>query len=454
MNIEQAGQALRRRKISCVELTNQCLATVSRLNPTLNAFVTVTADTALARARILDRELSQGQDRGPLHGIPIAHKDLICTKGIRTTSGSLLFENDVPEYDATVVERLDAAGTITIGKLGLHELAYGVTSNNPHFGAVHNPRNPEHVPGGSSGGSGAAVATEMVFMATGTDTGGSIRIPASYCGTVGLKPTYGLVSRFGVRPLGLSLDHVGPLTRTVRDTQLAMDVIAGRDERDSSSSTRQDWSFERPLAGLTVGVPDNFYFDRVDPEVAAAVRRAIGACTEVGANLVSVHVPDIQALNMVARLILLVEASAVFENRLAERDLFGSDVLALLDQGRLVSGIEYVNAQRLRKIFVNEFHRLFQQIDVLLTPATPIVAPLIGQTTVELNGQPMDTRLASTLFVRGINALGFPALSLPCGTSQSGLPIGAQLVGRPFEDGVLLGLGAALESVLSGRSQA
>jgi aspartyl-tRNA(Asn)/glutamyl-tRNA(Gln) amidotransferase subunit A len=294
----------------------------------------------------------------------------------------------------------------------------------------------------------------MVFMATGTDTGGSIRIPAAYCGTVGLKPTYGVVSRFGVRPLGLSLDHVGPLTRTVRDTQLVMDVVAGRDERDSSSSTRQDWSFERPLGGLTVGVPENFYFDRIDPEVAAAVRRTGSACAEVGANLVSVRVPDIQALNMVARLILLVEASAVFENRLAERDLFGSDVLALLDQGRLVSGIEYVNAQRLRKIFVAEFHRLFQQIDVLLTPATPIVAPLIGQTTVELNGRPMDTRLASTLFVRGINALGFPALSIPCGTSQSGLPIGAQLVGRPFEDGVLMGLGAALESVLSGRSQA
>ena len=450
MNIEQAGAALRSRKISCVELTSESLRKVHELNPTLNAFITVMDDPAIARARELDKEFARGIDRGPLHGIPIAHKDLICTKGIRTTSGSLLFKNAVPDFDATVVERLDAAGTVTIGKLGLHELAYGVTSTNPHFGAVRNPRNPAHIPGGSSGGSGAAVASGMVFMATGTDTGGSIRIPASYCGTTGLKPTYGLVSRYGVRPLGLSLDHVGPLTRTVRDTQLVMDAMAGHDERDSSSTARQDWSFERPLSGLTIGVPENFYFDRIDPEVAAAAGRVSVACERIGAKVLPVRVPDIQALNMIGRLILLVEASAVFENRLSERDQFGEDVLALLDQGRLIPGTEYVNAQRLRKVFVAEFHKLFRKIDVLLTPATPIVAPLIGQKTVDLGGQPMDTRLATTMFVRGINALGFPALSLPYGTSRSGLPIGAQLIGRPFEDGVLMGLGGALESALAG----
>jgi aspartyl-tRNA(Asn)/glutamyl-tRNA(Gln) amidotransferase subunit A len=450
VNIEQAGEALRRRKISCAELTAEALAKIRELNPTLNAFITVTADLAGSRARALDVELARGQDRGPLHGIPIAHKDLICTKGIRTTSGSKLFENDVPDYDATVVERLDAAGAVMIGKLGLHELAYGVTSTNPHFGAVRNPRNPAHIPGGSSGGSAAAVASGMVFLATGTDTGGSIRIPASYCGTVGLKPTYGLVSRYGVRPLGLSLDHIGPLTRTVRDTQLAMDAIAGSDERDASSSARQDWSFERPLSGLTVGVPENFYFDRIDPEVENAIKRTAAACGKIGARVTPVRVPDIQALNMVARIILLVEAAAIYENRLADRDQFGDDVLALLDQGRLVPGTEYVNAQRLRKVFVTEFQRLFQRIDVLLTPATPIVAPLIGQKTVDLSGQTMDTRLATTLFVRGVNALGLPALSVPCGTAQSGLPIGAQLIGRPFEDGVLMGLGGALESALGG----
>jgi len=449
VNIEQAGEALRRRKISCAELTVESLAKVRELNPTLNAFITVTADSAIARARKLDDELAHGLDRGPLHGIPIAHKDLICTKGVLTTSGSKLFENEIPDYDAAVVERLNAAGTVTIGKLGLHELAYGVTSSNPHFGAVRNPHNPDHIPGGSSGGSGAAVASGMVFMATGTDTGGSIRIPASYCGTAGLKPTYGLVSRYGVRPLGLSLDHVGPLTRTVRDTQLVMDVIAAHDDRDASSSVRQDWGFERPLAGLTVGMPENFYFDRIDPEVEAAVRRAGDACGRTGTKVMTVRVPDIQALNMVVRLILLVEASAVYENHLEHRDRFGDDVLALLDQGRLVAGTEYVNAQRLRKTFVTEFHRLFQRIDVLLTPATPIVAPRIGQKTVDLGGQPMDTRLATTQCLRGINAVGFPALSIPCGVSTSGLPIGAQLIGRPFEDGVLLGLGIALEAAMA-----
>lgn len=448
LNIEQAGAALRQRRISCAELTEEALRKVDELNPKLNAFITLTAESARARALALDVELARGQDRGPLHGIPVAHKDLVSTKGIRTTCGSRLFEDHVPDYDATIVERLDAAGAVSLGKLGLHECAYGVTSNNPHFGPVRNPHNSDHVPGGSSGGSGAAVATGMVFMATGTDTGGSIRIPASYCGTVGLKPTYGLVSRYGVSPLGLTLDHIGPLTRTVRDTQLVMDVIAGHDERDSSSSKRQDWSFERPVSSLTVGLPENFYFDRVDPEVAAAVRNAATQCEAVGARVVPVQVPDMDALNAVARLILLVEASAMHEPHLAKRDHYGADVLALLDQGRLIPGTDYVNAQRIRRQFVLQFRELFRNIDILLTPTIPIVAPRIGQTQVDLGGQAVDTRLATTLFVRAINALGLPALSLPCGSSAAGLPIGVQLIGRAFEDGVLLGLASALESAL------
>ncbi len=448
MNIEQTGAEFRARRFSCLELIEESLRKVDELNPKLNAFITITADEARAKARELDAELARGMDRGPLHGIPIAHKDLISTKGIRTTCGSKLYENEVPSSDATVVERLDAAGAISIGKLGLHEFAYGVTSSNPHFGPVRNPHNPEHIPGGSSGGSGAAVATGMVLMATGTDTGGSIRIPASYCGTVGLKPTYGLVSRHGVRPLGLTLDHVGPLTRTVRDAQLAMEAMAGYDERDSSSSGRQDWSFERPISSLTVGMPENFYFDGIDPEVEAAVRQAAAQCETIGARLVPVRVPDVGVLNTIGRLILLVEASAVHENHFCRRADFGPDVLALLDQGRLIPATDYVNAQRLRRKFVVAFRELFQSIDVLLTPTIPIVAPRIGQSTVELAGVTMDTRLATTLFVRGINPLGLPAMSLPCGWAKSGLPIGVQLIGRAFEDGVVLGLGSALESAI------
>jgi aspartyl-tRNA(Asn)/glutamyl-tRNA(Gln) amidotransferase subunit A len=216
VTIREAGGAIRARRISSEELTKQCLDQIAKLNPVLNAFITVTGDSALARAQELDRELAQGIHRGPLHGIPIAHKDLMWTKGVRTTSGSKIFEDFVPEWDASVVHKLAQAGAVMVGKAGLHELAYGITSDNPHFGSIRNPRNPEHSPGGSSGGSAVAVATGMAFVATGTDTGGSIRVPASFCGVAGLKPTYGLIDRRGVQPLGLSLDHVGPLARTSR----------------------------------------------------------------------------------------------------------------------------------------------------------------------------------------------------------------------------------------------
>jgi aspartyl-tRNA(Asn)/glutamyl-tRNA(Gln) amidotransferase subunit A len=438
VTILEAGAALHARKISALELTEECLGRIAKLNPELNAFITVTGESARARARELDRELAAGSNRGPLHGIPIAHKDLILTKGVRTTSGSKLFENYVPDHDAAVVRRLEAAGAVMVGKTGLHELAYGVTSENPHFGAIHNSHDPERVPGGSSGGSGVAVATGMALMATGTDTGGSIRIPASYCGVVGLKPTYGLVNRAGVKPLGLSLDHVGPLAMTVRDTAAVFDVMA-------------DWSRVRPalrsIQHIRVGLPENYYFDRVDPEIATAVHESAHAVERQGARVVPVRVPDITALNTVARVILLVEAPAVFEAYLDQRDKFGSDVLALLDQGRLVHGTDYVNAQRLRKMFVAEFRRLFDSVDCLFTPTTPIAAPRIGEKQVQISGEVEDTRLASTRFVRGINALGYPALSVPCGKTSAGLPIGLQIIGRPYEDDLLMTVGAELEAL-------
>src|SRR5271166_634418 len=231
MTVTAARSALRQRKISCLELTGQCLAAIARLNPDLNAFLTVTEESARARAKALDAELAAGKDRGPLHGIPIAHKDLIDTRGVRTTSGSKLFANRFADRDAAVVRLLDEAGTVLVGKTGLHELAYGVTSENPHYGVIRNPHDRERVPGGSSGGSGVAVSTGMALMATGTDTGGSIRIPASFCGVTGLKPTYGRVSRYGVKPLGLSLDHIGPLAQTVRDAAIALNAMAGFDDR-------------------------------------------------------------------------------------------------------------------------------------------------------------------------------------------------------------------------------
>jgi aspartyl-tRNA(Asn)/glutamyl-tRNA(Gln) amidotransferase subunit A len=435
MTIAEAGEALRTERVSSVELTQECLDHVTKLNPTLNAFITVTGDSALARAEELDGELAQGIDRGPLHGIPIAHKDLMWTKGIRTTSGSKLFADFVPDRDAAVVERLAEAGAVMIGKAGLHELAYGITSDNPHFGTIRNPRNPELSPGGSSGGSGVAVATGMAFVATGTDTGGSIRVPASFCGVVGLKPTYGLIDRSGVQPLGVSLDHVGPLARTVDDVRLAFEAML--------DSVRPKPAPES-LHEIRVGLPENFYFDTVAPGVKDAVHKAARRAEKLVVQVIPVRVPDIETLNTAGLVILLAEASAVYQTQLHRRGDFGADVLAMLDQGSLVPAVDYVNAQRQRKVFLSEFHQLFRTIDCLFTPSTPITAPRIGQAEISLDGVQYNTRMLTTRFARAFNLLGFPALSMPCGVSPEGLPIGLQMVARPFEENLLLMLGETL----------
>jgi aspartyl-tRNA(Asn)/glutamyl-tRNA(Gln) amidotransferase subunit A len=440
MTIAEAAQALRARRVSSVELTQQCLDEIGKLNSVLNAFITVTADSALARAQELDRELAEGIDRGPLHGIPIAHKDLMWTKGIRTTSGSKLFADFVPDRDAPVVAKLAEAGAVMVGKAGLHELAYGITSDNPHFGTIRNPRNPDHSPGGSSGGSAVAVATGMAFVATGTDTGGSIRVPASFCGVVGLKPTYGLIDRSGVQPLGVSLDHVGPLARTVDDARLALDAMC-----DVSSGLEPRKPAPKPLKEIRLGLPENFYFEKVAPQVKAAVHDAAQRAEKLRVRVIPVRVSDIEALNTAGLVILLSEAAAVHQANLHRRDDFGADVLALLEQGSLIPAMDYVNAQRQRKLLVNEFHNLFRAIDCLFTPSTPITAPRIGQTEITLDGEKYDTRMLTTRFARGLNVLGFPALSIPCGSSSEGLPIGLQMIGRPFEENLLLALGEALE---------
>lgn len=450
MTIREAAEKLRERRVSSVELTRESLARIGRLNPALNAFLTVTEELALAQAARADAELSAGRDRGPLHGIPIAYKDLFLTRGIRTTGGSKLYENYVPQADAAVVERLAEAGAVMMGKLNMHELAYGITSANPHFGPVRNPANPEHIPGGSSGGSGAAVAAGMVFAAMGSDTGGSIRIPASFCGTAGLKPTYGRVSRYGTFPLGYSLDHMGPLAGSARDAALVMNAIAGHDRRDPASARRAAEDFvpaeDASIRGMRIGVPENFYFDGIDVEVEAAVRSALGRAEAMGAAVRPVRVPDVAALNAAAIVILLAEAAAVLEPFRKRRGEFGPDVLALVDQGRLIPATDYIQAQRLRRRMRREFARIWNEADCLITPTTPLAAPRIGADTVWLGGHEENVRLATTRLVRGINALGWPALSIPCGATAAGLPIGMQIAGPAFHEALVLRLGAALEA--------
>ena len=455
MTLIDAARALRDGQVSSAELTEECLSRIERLNPSLNAFLTVTADTARAQARQADEERRAGMDRGPLHGIPIAHKDLFCTAGVRTTSGSKLFENHVPHFDAAVVERLREAGAVMLGKTSMHEHAYGITCDNPHFGAVHNPWDLARIPGGSSGGSAAAVAAGLCLMATGSDTGGSIRVPAAYCGVTGLKPTYGVVSKHGVMPLAFSLDHAGPIARTVRDVAVSLAAMAGFDRRDPSSARGRAHGLLQDLLpppevaslqGVKIGMAENFYFERLDPDVDNAVHFMAYRAQDLGAELVALRLPDGAQLNAVSQVTLLVEAAAVHEPYIRKRrKLYGEDVRTLVDMGRVIPGVDYVQAQRLRRRAQVVYRATLKQVDCLLVPTTPVVAPLIGQTEVEIGGRMEDIRMASTRLVRGFNALGLPALSMPAGFTRGGLPIGMQLVGRPFGEKELLRIAAALE---------
>lgn len=437
MTIRELGNLLRARKLSSAELVEQTLAGI-KAHAASHWFITVTEEQARAEAAERDRELAAGKDRGPLHGIPIAHKDLLYTRGVRTTAGSLLFRDFIPDYDATVVAQLREAGAISVGKTNLHELAYGITSRNPHYGTVVNPLDPNRLPGGSSGGSAAAVAAGLVPMALGTDTGGSIRIPASYCGIAGLKPTYGRVSRHGVLPLAFSLDHVGPLGACVEDCALTMNVIA---DGDFTLPPRAN------LNGFRVGVPKNFFFDRVDEQVAAAVRNSISEMKRLGASISEVQVPDLHAANAAARVIQYAESTALYVHQ-HDPALFGNDVWNLIQQGKMISGHEYVNAQRIRTLFRRDFDALWQEIDVLVTPATPLTAPGIDEFEIQIGSHRENTRMASTRLVRAINFLGEPALSIPCGKAKSGMPIGLQLIGPPFSEPRLLQIGRTLETRL------
>ena len=442
MTIAEAAAELRGKRISSRELTEDALERIARENPRLNAFVTITRELAVARAMAMDEELARGVDRGPLHGLPVAHKDLMMTRGVRTTAGSKIFEHFVPSEDAVVVQKLSDAGAVMVGKTGLHELAYGITSNNPHFGAVRNPWDTERIPGGSSGGSGSAVAADLVFVATGTDTGGSIRIPSSFCGTVGLKPTYERVSRRGVLPLGLTLDHIGPMTRTVRDCAVAFQAMAVKPSGYVPGP-------HADIKGLRIGLPENYYLERLDPEVAEAVRRTVQTAAALGARVIELRVPDIDAINVVGRVLLLVEAVSNLGPYLSRRADFGADVLALLDQGRMISGAEYADAQRLRRMQIAEFSKLWTQVDCIFTPATPTPAPKIGQTTVDVGGSSEDVRLTTTRFMRAINVLGIPALAIPCGFTRAGLPIGLQILGAPGAEDTLLRMGSGIEDALA-----
>ncbi len=438
MNVRELGRLLRTREISSAELVSRVTENIEKQD-TSNGLITSMREQAVKRASELDEEMSRGIDRGPFHGIPIAVKDLFYTRGIRTTAGSLVYKDFVPTYNAAVLERLETAGAVCVGKTNLHELAYGVTSKNPHYGFVLNPRDTARIAGGSSGGSATLIAAGFLPMCLGTDTGGSIRIPASYCGVAGLKPTYGRVSLDGVLPLAFSLDHAGPLGSCVEDCALAMEAMA-------------PGGFDSPalpnLNGLRVGVPRNFFFDQLDGAVARSVRKAIDEMSGLGATVEEITIPDFHEINAVARVVQMGETAALYA-RYSDSSLFGSDVWALLEQGKMIAAHEYVNAQRLRSLFRSEFDKLWRRIDMLAMPTTPITAPLIEETKVRIGETEEDTRLASTRLVRGMNLLGEPALSIPCGNTEAGMPVGLQLASAPWTDARLLQIGRTVEGLLS-----
>lgn len=443
LSIAEAGRALRAGDTTSVALTTLMLERIATHDTALNAFITVTDTHAMAGAKRADAELTAGHDRGPLHGIPIGIKDLCDTAGVRTTSGSRLFENHVPDRDAHVVQRLNEAGAIMLGKTGMHELAYGTTSENAFYGPVHNPWRLDFISGGSSGGSAAAVAAGLAFGAVGTDTGCSIRQPAHCCGIVGHKPTFGLVSKAGVQPLVWSLDHVGPITRTVEDAALMLTAMAGFDADDPCSVDVNAGPFDSAggkVAGLRLGVVRRFFFEGRD-DVIATIDAAIAQLVAAGAEVVELDVPEIAMASDQGRR-MFVEALAVHERALAERpNDFGAEVRGKLEALKRISATDFARAKRYQPEFARRMEGLLEYCDVICAPASTITAMPIGDL-------PDDFHFNAWKNTCVFDYTGQPSVSVPCGFTADELPVGLMLTARRFEDAALLRAARAVEGVL------
>ncbi len=450
LSIAEAAAMIADRRLSPVELTQAVLARIDALNPRVNAYITVTADEALGEARDAEAAIMADGYLGPLHGIPLGLKDLFDTQGVRTTAGSKVLASRVPSEDATVVGRLKAAGAVFVGKLNMHEFAYGITNENPHYGPARNPWNLERITGGSSGGSGAATAAGMCAASLGTDTGGSIRIPACFCGIVGLKPTFGLVGRRGVIPLSSSLDHVGPMTRTVEDAAIVLQAIAGHDPGDPGALDVPVPDYGADLRAGVRGMRLGVMADYVTEPMGAGVKRAVTAAIEtlegLGASLRPVDLPFLPYARLVNGSILSAEAASYHQASMQSApDDYDPGVLERLTRGRQLLATAYVQAQESRHQIRDQLLGAMAQVDVLALPMEPVVAPPIGGDRVTLGRRATDVRSAVTRFTGLFNLTGFPAISVPCGFSPAGLPMGFQLVAKPFEEATLLRVAHAYE---------
>jgi aspartyl-tRNA(Asn)/glutamyl-tRNA(Gln) amidotransferase subunit A len=441
LSIQAASILLRQKKLSPVDLTKACLDRIEQLNPTLNAFITVTGESAIKDAETAEREIAQGHWRGRLHGIPIGLKDLIDTAGVKTTCASALFAENVPTTDAEIVQRLKQAGAVILGKQNLQEFAWGGTSASSYYGPVHNPWNVERIAGGSSGGSAAAVAARMCFAAIGTDTGGSIREPSAFCGIVGLKPTYGRVSTRGVFPLSFSLDHVGPLCRSVADAAVMLEAIAGYDPLDTISVDHPTEEYSAVLnasSQFRIGIAQRPFFEDLHRDIQAAMKTAINVIGELSSDVLEIELPDVPATVQAA------EVFAVHQRYFETKpDLYGKWMRERLKQATRIDTVSYIKGcqelQRIRR----KINDVFESVDLIVSPTTPVPPITIAEALeMPLPGPTGELWLRNT---RPFNVYGLPTISIPCGFTQSGLPIGLQIAGPHFAEGRVLAFAQAFE---------
>jgi len=450
MTLTAVAKAIADKQVSSHEATRSCLHRIAQWQPKLNAFMAVEAESALKAADEADAALAKGKNRGPLHGVPLAHKDMYYDAGKVVTCGSLIRRDFVPATTSTALQRLKDVGTVRLGSLQMVEFAYGPTGHNYHHGAVHNPWKSGHITGGSSSGSGSAVAARLTFAALGSDTGGSIRMPAHFCGVTGLKVTWGRVSRAGAMPLSQSLDTVGPLARTVEDCALLLGLMAGADPEDPTASLAPVPNYmaatTASIKGLKIGVPTSFYVDELDADVAKALDETIAVLKREGADIVKVELPDQRQLSAACQIVLATEAAAYHKRWLIERPQdYGPQVLMRLQNGLAIPGVLYLEAMRWRGQALAAHIAATSGVDAVVAPVAPLAAPTIAESDVG-NGPDAESLLQRvTRFTRPFNYLGLPSLAIPAGFTPKGLPVGMQLIGRSFDEATLLTIGAAFQ---------
>ena len=450
MSLTAVAKAIADKQVSSHEVTRSCLHRIAQWQPRLNAFMALEAEQALKAADEADAALAKGNAKGVLHGVPLAHKDMYYEAGKVVTCGSKIRRDFVATTTSTALQRIKDAGTVRLGTLQMAEFAYGPTGHNSHYGPVHNPWNVDHITGGSSSGSGSAVAARLTFAALGSDTGGSVRMPAHFCGVTGLKTTVGRVSRAGAMPLSQSLDTVGPLAQSAEDCALLMGLMAGADPQDPTAVTLPVPDYiaatKGSLKGLRIGVPTAFYVDDLDSEVARVLDETVATLKREGADIVKVELPDQRQLSSASQLVLAVEAAAFHKRWMIERlEDYGAQVRMRLENGFAVPAVTYLEAMRWRGPALSAHNAAVAGVDAVIAPVSPIPAPTIAES--DVGGGPGAEAVIQRLtrFTRPVNYLGVPSLSIPSGFSRSGLPVGMQLIGRSFDEATLLRIGAAFQ---------